>query len=132
MAASETPQSTQQEVLRTACEQCGTWRAEAAAKQVPLEIVVPMNVQQEVFAGLYRRSPRPEALPWDREEPPARLVLGVVEQCPPGRTLELGCGAGVHAVYLAQKGFSVADVDFVAAALEFGARGSGRRASPWS
>lgn len=77
-----------------------------------------MNVQQQVFARLYRRAPTPEALPWHREEPPALLARAVAEQCPPGRALDLGCGTGVHAVYLAQKGFSVVGVDFVAAALE--------------
>ena len=34
-----------------------------------------------------------------------------------GRALDLGCGEGVHAVYLAQQGFSVVAIDFVAAAL---------------
>jgi cyclopropane fatty-acyl-phospholipid synthase-like methyltransferase len=32
--------------------------------------------------------------------------------------LDVGCGAGVHAVFLAQLGFSVVGVDFVPAALE--------------
>ena len=34
-----------------------------------------------------------------------------------GRALDLGCGEGVNAVYLAQQGFSVVAVDFVPAAL---------------
>jgi len=35
-----------------------------------------------------------------------------------GRALDLGCGEGVYAVYLAQQGFSVVAVDFVPAALD--------------
>jgi cyclopropane fatty-acyl-phospholipid synthase-like methyltransferase len=42
----------------------------------------------------------------------------VVEGRPAGRVLDLGCGQGVDAVYLARRGWNVVGVDFVPAALE--------------
>src|SRR5438445_410049 len=75
-----------------------------------------MTLQQKLFAGLYQRAERAEALPWHREAP--ALLRTVAERRSPGRALDLGCGAGVHAVYLAQRGFFVVGVDFVPAALE--------------
>lgn len=76
-----------------------------------------VNVQQTVFARLYRRAPSIESLPWHREQPPALLERAVVQRTTRGRALDLGCGEGVYAVYLAQQGFSVVAVDFVSAAL---------------
>lgn len=75
-----------------------------------------MNLQQKTFTGIYQRADGAEALPWHRDAP--GLLRTVAEQRIPGRALDLGCGAGVHAVYLAQLGFNVVGVDFVPAALE--------------
>ena len=77
-----------------------------------------MNVQRSVFARLYRRAPSVETLPWHREEPPALLERAVAQRTSRGRALDLGCGQGVHTVYLAKQGFSVVGVDFVPAALD--------------
>lgn len=76
-----------------------------------------VNVQQTVFARLYRRAPSVESLPWHREQPPALLERAVEQRTARGRALDLGCGEGVYAVYLAQQGFSVVGVDFVSTAL---------------
>ena len=76
-----------------------------------------MNIQQKVFARLYRRAPHVESLPWHREQPPALLASAIGQRTTRGSALDLGCGQGVHAVYLAQQGFSVVAVDFVPAAL---------------
>jgi cyclopropane fatty-acyl-phospholipid synthase-like methyltransferase len=65
---------------------------------------------------LYRRAQTPKSLPWHREEAPA-LLRAAVERRGSGRALDVGCGEGVHAVYLAQHGFSVVGVDFIADAL---------------
>lgn len=75
-----------------------------------------MTLQQKIFTGIYQRAEGAEALPWHRDVP--RLLREAAEQQTPGRALDLGCGAGVHAVTLAQLGFSVVGVDFVPAALE--------------
>lgn len=77
-----------------------------------------MNIQQVVFRRLYRRAPDVESLPWHRELPPALLVRAIEGRGAPGRALDVGCGEGVHAVHLAQRGWSVIALDFVADALE--------------
>jgi len=46
---------------------------------------------------------------------------------PPGRAIDLGCGTGANAIYLARQGFDVTGVDFAPAALEK-ARSSAREA----
>ncbi len=76
-----------------------------------------MGIQRTVFSRLYRRTPSVEALPWHREEPPPLLERAVAERTERGRALDLGCGEGVNAVYLAQQGFSTVGIDFVPAAL---------------
>lgn len=76
-----------------------------------------MNFRQKVFSTLYRRARTPVSLPWHREEPPA-LLREIAERRGSGIALDIGCGEGVNAVYLAEQGFSVVAVDFVAAALD--------------
>lgn len=56
--------------------------------------------------------------PWDsgaRDELVALVESGRVR---PGRAIDLGCGTGANARYLAEKGFAVTGVDFAAAAIE--------------
>ena len=77
-----------------------------------------MNLQRTVFARLYRRAPSVESLPWHREQPPSLLERAVAQRATRGRALDLGCGEGSHAVYLAQQGFDVVGIDFVPAALD--------------
>jgi 2-polyprenyl-3-methyl-5-hydroxy-6-metoxy-1,4-benzoquinol methylase len=75
------------------------------------------NLQRTVFARLYRRAPDVESLPWHREQPPPLLERAVAQRITRGRALDVGCGEGVYAAYLAQQGFSVVGLDFVPAAL---------------
>lgn len=60
---------------------------------------------------IYRTMGR-EKIPWNMEQPPEVLVdlveSGRVKPC---RALDLGCGAGNYAVYLAGRGFDVFGVD---------------------
>jgi SAM-dependent methyltransferase len=76
-----------------------------------------MNIQRTVFSRLYRRAPSVESLPWHREQPPPLLEQAVAQRATRGRALDLGCGEGVYAVWLAQQGFSVVAIDFVPAAV---------------
>ena len=67
---------------------------------------------------IYRRIPK-EEIPWNMEEPPKELTAlvegGKVAPC---KTIDMGCGAGNYAIYLAGKGFDVTGVDISAAAVK--------------
>lgn len=55
--------------------------------------------------------------PWDigpRGELVALVESGRITPC---RTVDLGCGAGANAIYLAQRGFDVTGVDYAKAAI---------------
>jgi SAM-dependent methyltransferase len=67
--------------------------------------------------------------PWDTGVTPPELVqLVEVEGLGPGRALDLGCGTGTNAVYLARHSFRVTAVDFVARAIQ-AAEARARRAN---
>jgi SAM-dependent methyltransferase len=52
-------------------------------------------------------------VPWDCGHPSTELrrVVEETDELPRGRLLELGCGTGTNAIYLAQIGFQVTAVD---------------------
>jgi SAM-dependent methyltransferase len=56
--------------------------------------------------------------PWDlgaRDELVGLVESGRIRPC---RTIDLGCGAGANAIYLAQNGFEVTGVDYAVAAID--------------
>jgi methyl halide transferase len=58
-------------------------------------------------------------VPWDSGKPSAELLRVLKEwNIPPGRVLELGCGTGENAVYLARQGFDVTACDLAPLAIE--------------
>ena len=56
-------------------------------------------------------------VPWDEPLPPPE-VLDLVPTFPPGRALDLGCGYGRAAIYMASLGWQVDAVDFIPEAIE--------------
>lgn len=69
----------------------------------------------------------PEEIPWNVETPPNVLVelleSGKVQPC---NAIDLGCGAGNYAIYLAGKGFDVTGVDLSPIAIKM-ARGNAKK-----
>lgn len=78
------------------------------------------TLRQKMFSSFYRKASAPEELVWHKAEPPDLLkrLVGLRE---PGRALDVGCGEGVCATYLAKAGWSVVGVDFVGEALALAA-----------
>ena len=71
---------------------------------------------------IYRNVPL-DKIPWNSETPPDQLVelveSGKVRPC---RAIDLGCGAGNYAIYLAAHGFDVTGVDNSPAAIAIASR----------
>jgi SAM-dependent methyltransferase len=57
--------------------------------------------------------------PWDTGRPSSELLRVVAQETiRPGPAIELGCGTGVNAVWLAQQGFTVSAIDISPLAIE--------------
>lgn len=62
--------------------------------------------------NFYRRAEgHPERLPWHREDPGRLLPAAVQARGGRGRALDVGCGAGVFSVWMAQRGLEVTGID---------------------
>jgi SAM-dependent methyltransferase len=58
-------------------------------------------------------------MPWDTGEPDPMLIQAVESGVlPRGRALDVGCGTGTNAIWLAQQGFTVLGVDVAPLAIE--------------
>lgn len=67
---------------------------------------------------IYRNVPLTK-IPWNIEAPPDELVQLVESgKIPPCDVIDLGCGAGNYAIYLAHKGFNVTGVDISPTAIK--------------
>ncbi len=60
-------------------------------------------------------------VPWDNELPPPEVIAEMANWSP-GRALDLGCGYGRAAIYLAQRGWQVDAIDFIDLALQEASR----------
>jgi SAM-dependent methyltransferase len=72
-----------------------------------------MNRQDQTrIDDLYKNMPL-EEIPWNMETPPELLVeLVDSRKVRPCKAVDLGCGTGNHAIYLAGRGFEVTGIDF--------------------
>lgn len=73
--------------------------------------------EEKIQQMFYRKASRPEDLPWHSDRPAKLLVDAVSQRKGHGRALDLGCGTGVFAVYLAKHGYAVTGLDFIPKAL---------------
>jgi 2-polyprenyl-3-methyl-5-hydroxy-6-metoxy-1,4-benzoquinol methylase len=62
-----------------------------------------------------RRYSQPDLL-WSAT--PNRFLVREVAELPPGRALDLACGEGRNALWLAERGWTVTGVDYSAVAIE--------------
>lgn len=85
-----------------------------------------MDSDYEEWDAVYRKYPL-ESLPWELGRP-RRVLVDLVESgaISGNRVLDICCGAGTNAVYLAKKGFEVAGIDISSRAIEY-AREKARR-----
>jgi 2-polyprenyl-3-methyl-5-hydroxy-6-metoxy-1,4-benzoquinol methylase len=76
---------------------------------------------------IYRVMYRIGFTPWDTGEVPRELSALVegAAALPVGRALDIGCGTGTHAVYLARHGWRVTAIDIVARPLARARSGAG-------
>src|ERR1700730_5398314 len=72
-----------------------------------------MSSKHTLFRIFYRLG----FTPWDGH-PIAKNLQDLVEKLPAGKALDVGCGTGDSSIYLAQHGWKVIGVDFVAKALD--------------
>jgi 2-polyprenyl-3-methyl-5-hydroxy-6-metoxy-1,4-benzoquinol methylase len=83
-------------------------------------------MKQIEIDNIYRNIPL-EEISWYIETPPKELV-DLVEggSISPCKTIDLGCGAGNYAIYLASRGFDVTGVDLSPTAIQI-AKGNARK-----
>ena len=80
--------------------------------------------QYELFYG---RAERAEDLPWHLPDPPGLLREVLAHRGGRrARALDLGCGAGFHAIHLAQAGYEVTAIDFMPQAVDMAAKEAAR------
>jgi len=85
------------------------------------------EIKQVDIDKIYRETPL-EKIPWNVETPPEAMVelvrSGSIKPC---KTVDLGCGAGNQAVYLAGMGFSVTGVDSSAEAIRLAGENAAKK-----
>jgi cyclopropane fatty-acyl-phospholipid synthase-like methyltransferase len=78
-----------------------------------------MNVSHVVMRIFYQWRYFRGQTPWDTNITPPELVeLIQAEKFPPGRALDLGCGTGTNAIYLAKHGWQTLGIDYVPRAID--------------
>jgi cyclopropane fatty-acyl-phospholipid synthase-like methyltransferase len=74
---------------------------------------------KKMLSNIYSRALSVEQLPWHSDEAPRMLQKVVDQRKKNGKALDIGCGAGVYASYLAKKGYEVTGVDYIDKAVQY-------------
>ena len=75
------------------------------------------DTTRDQMEKIYGETP-PADIPWNIESPPKALVeLAESGQVQPCKTIDMGCGAGNYAIYLASVGFDVTGMDISPSAI---------------
>ena len=74
--------------------------------------------EKEFFEEFYRNAKSREQLAWHHGEPNEQVKAAMETRAESGSALDLGCGSGNDAVYMAKQGWDVTGVDFMPQALE--------------
>jgi SAM-dependent methyltransferase len=74
--------------------------------------------EKKTFFATYDWAKTWQDLPWAHDDP-TLFLSEVCRRRPPGRALDIGCGAGTDSVFLAQMGWDVTSLDFMPKALEY-------------
>ena len=94
-------------------------RLESAYEEVKrlVEELSEQDMIRDEMEKIYSQTP-PEEIPWNIATPPKKLVeLVKTGQVQPCKTIDMGCGAGNYAIYLAGLGFDVTGVDISPSAI---------------
>jgi 2-polyprenyl-3-methyl-5-hydroxy-6-metoxy-1,4-benzoquinol methylase len=78
-----------------------------------------MTPYNRLYEYLYNSVDRASQLSWHREEIPVFLKKIVALLDGKGNALDIGCGTGIYAAFMAQTGLQVTALDFVSRALDF-------------
>ena len=75
-------------------------------------------IQTMVMRNFYRKAAGdPKRLPWHSDQPPRLLTAAVAQRNGRGRALDVGCGSGIFAAYMASQGMEVIAVDMLPEAI---------------
>jgi len=87
-----------------------------------------MSTQDQIRIDNIYKNLSLEEIPWNIEIPPALLVeLVASSKVRPGKAIDLGCGTGNYAIFLAAEGYKVTGVDFSPTAIEIAKKNSQRK-----
>jgi 2-polyprenyl-3-methyl-5-hydroxy-6-metoxy-1,4-benzoquinol methylase len=80
-----------------------------------------MNLKEKM-EQIYRTEP-PDKIPWNITHPPKPLVkLVETGKVMPCKAIDLGCGTGNYAIWLAQRGFQMSGIDFSESAIQLASK----------
>ena len=86
---------------------------------------MPENTEINLRAQMEQiyESLSPDKIPWNIKQPPRQLIELVESgEVTPCRAVDLGCGTGNYAIWLAKKGFQVTGIDFSEKAIDLARR----------